>query len=547
MPWRGPNEPGEFPTLGYLVGDWIEAHCIIPDGPQRGAPYLLTDEMWHHMLWCYRLVPNWQVHPKYPRPRDGLVYYASQLRRPQKWGKDPFMAARVIAHALGPVQFAGWDSRGEPVGKPVATPWIQLAATSEDQTLNTWRPMYRMLDEGPLASTPGLDVGLTGIKLPGGDGWIEQVSASSRSRLGNPITFAAFTEPHLMCERDGSLEMFLAMDRNLAGMGGGWMQATNAWDPTEDSAGQQTAEAKEPGVFLDHRGTELAPLADLSDREAVRARIVLKYGDSLRSAGGWVEEDDIIASIQSPKTGESRARRYYLDEVTVGEKDFADPTVWAAQARPQPGERADDPLVPGDAITLGFDGSRSRDGTALVATRIRDGRLFHLRTWLPSENETPGNPWRIDRVDVDKVVRAAFATYTVWFLFADPFKWQDYLDKWAGQFPGKVVEFATTNEKRMDQAIERFLTALDDGSLTHEWHGTLTAHVKHAALKKGRKKPPRADGETRRFDHYMSIVRKKPDQLIDTLIAAVLSYAARGQAVEAGALDDMSGQPPNLW
>ena len=544
MPWRGPNEPGEFPTLGYLVGSFMESNLIIPDGPQRGAPYLLTDEMWMHLIWRYRLIPTWRVHPKYPRPRDGFVYHASQLRRPQKWGKDPFMAGIAIAHALGPVQFDGWDAAGEPVGKPVATPWVQLAATSEDQTLNTWRPLYRMLDEGPLGSTPGLDVGLTGIKLPNGDGWIEQVTAAARSRLGNPINFAAFTEPHLMCERDGSLEMFLAVDRNLTGMGGCWMQATNAWDPTEDSAAQQTAEAGEPGIYLDHRGADLAPLQDLSDERAVRARIVLKYGDSLRSAGGWVEENDIYASVTSKKTGESRARRYYLDEVTVGEKDFADPTVWAAQTRPLPGQPDDDPLVPGDAITLGFDGSRSRDGTALVACRIRDGRLFRVKTWLPPDNEA--EPWRIDRVDVDKVLKAAFEAYDVWFLFADPFKWQDYLDRWAGLFPKRVVEFPTTNEKRMDAAIERFLTAFECGELTHDGDPTLTAHTKHAALKKGRKKPPREDGETRRFDYYMSLVRKQPDQLIDTLIAALLAYAARGQAVEAGALVDDTA-PPNLW
>ena len=32
MPWRGPEVPGEFPTLGYQVADWIEDMCAIPDG-----------------------------------------------------------------------------------------------------------------------------------------------------------------------------------------------------------------------------------------------------------------------------------------------------------------------------------------------------------------------------------------------------------------------------------------------------------------------------------------------------------------------------------
>ncbi len=31
MPWRGPNEDGEFPTLGYDMGEWIERVEVHPD------------------------------------------------------------------------------------------------------------------------------------------------------------------------------------------------------------------------------------------------------------------------------------------------------------------------------------------------------------------------------------------------------------------------------------------------------------------------------------------------------------------------------------
>src|SRR5262245_35212144 len=136
MPWRGPRERGEFPTLGYLVGQWIEANLIVPSGPARGAEFLLTGEQWRHLLPAYRLRPDAIVQPRYHRPIDGFVYSGSQLRRPQKWGKDPLGACRAIAHALGPVQFDGWDADGEPVGRPVASPWVQIAGTSEDNTLN---------------------------------------------------------------------------------------------------------------------------------------------------------------------------------------------------------------------------------------------------------------------------------------------------------------------------------------------------------------------------------------------------------------------------
>ena len=121
MPWRGPEEPGEFPTLGYGIGEWIEAHVVIPDGYRRGQQYLLTDEMWRFLLWFYRIDPG----------EEYLHFYGGQLRRSQKWGKDPFGAAIILAEAEGPARFDGWDARGEPVGSPYPTPYIPCLGTSE--------------------------------------------------------------------------------------------------------------------------------------------------------------------------------------------------------------------------------------------------------------------------------------------------------------------------------------------------------------------------------------------------------------------------------
>ena len=38
MPWRGPKYPGELATLGYLVAEWIQTYCVIPDRELR-APF----------------------------------------------------------------------------------------------------------------------------------------------------------------------------------------------------------------------------------------------------------------------------------------------------------------------------------------------------------------------------------------------------------------------------------------------------------------------------------------------------------------------------
>lgn len=95
MPWRGPNYRGEFPTLGWVVGEWIEENCVVPDGDHAGEPYGLTDEMWTFLAHFYRLRPEARPGQRAP----AFAYRRGQLVRPQKWGKGPFSAALICAEA----------------------------------------------------------------------------------------------------------------------------------------------------------------------------------------------------------------------------------------------------------------------------------------------------------------------------------------------------------------------------------------------------------------------------------------------------------------
>ena len=105
VPWAGPEASGwPYPTLGWTVGQWIEEHCVIPDGDHVGEPYLLTDEMWEFVLQHYRLRPN-AVAGKW---KSAWSYRRSMLVRPQKWGKGPFTAAIICAEAMGPTIFDGY-------------------------------------------------------------------------------------------------------------------------------------------------------------------------------------------------------------------------------------------------------------------------------------------------------------------------------------------------------------------------------------------------------------------------------------------------------
>jgi hypothetical protein len=515
MPWRGPSEPGEFPTLGYGIGEWIEANVVIPDGYRRGEQYRLTDEMWRFLLRYYRI----------DQAQECLLCYGGQLRRSQKWGKDPFGAAIILAEAQGPARFDGWDAAGEPVGAPYPTPYIPCLGTSEEQTDNTYLPLLDMIRLGPLVNLPGMDAGETRVKLPSG-GTIEPVTASARARLGQRMTFATLTESHLWTLQGGFRRLAGAVKRNIAGMDGRWLELTNAWDPTEGSEAQVTADSANERVYIDT--VEPKRVDDLSDDEALYRELLRQYGDSAIERGGWVNvRGRIMHEARSAAHLEADRRRFFLNEIVTGESAFVDPVRWDLQARP--GEV----LAPGERIALGFDGSKYRDATALIASRISDARLFEIGIW-----ERPADAprdWRVPSVQVDRTVAETFGAYDVTVMFCDPYRWQDYLDAWAAKYgEHRVVEWPTNQEQRMDGSIERFSTAFGNLEITHGGSPKLSTHFRNAVVVKGGRKKPRPGEDYSLATHYLKLAKRGDGLLIDGSVAGVLAHEARAWAIEHG-------------
>ena len=526
MPWRGPDDNQAYPTLGYDVGEWIEQNAVIPDGYRRGEQFRLTDEMWLFLLRYYRLDP--EARPLFaddPRPADALVYYGGQLRRSQKWGKDPFGAAIILAEAFGPARFDGWNAAGDPVGAPYPTPYIPCLGTSEEQTDNTYRPLLDMIRLGPLVDVPGVDAGETRVKLPGG-GSIEPVTASAKARLGQRMTFATLTETHLWTLQGGYRRLAGAVKRNIAGMDGRWLELTNAWDPSEGSEAQVTADAGGDRVYVDT--VEPQRVSDLTDDEELYRELLRQYGDSARERGGWVNiRGRIMHEVRNKSHLEADRRRFFLNEIVVGESVLVDPVRWDLQAR-------DDALDPAEPIALGFDGSKYRDGTALVASRMSDARLFELRIWLRPPDAD--RHWRVPSAEVDAHLREVFGAYAVTVMFADPYRWQDYLDSWAAEWPDRVVEFPTNSEQRMDAAIERFTTAFGNLAITHDGSRVMGEHFRNSVLVKGSRKKPRPGEEDALATHYLKMAKRGDGLLIDGAVAGVLAHEARAYAIEHGAL-----------
>lgn len=502
VPWDGDGEI-TFPTLGPQVAAWIEDNCPVPDGYRRGHRMMLSFAQLRFLVNFYAI------------DRDQLRYYGGQLRRPQKWGKDPFGAAIVLGEALGPARFDGWDANGDPVGAPYPTPYIPILGVSEDQTDNTYRPLLTMIREGPLADLPGMDAGETRIVLPGG-GEIDPVTSSWNARLGARMTFATLTEPHLMVARTGGRKLAAAVKRNIAGMDGRWLELTNSWDPTEDSEAQATAESGEAGVYVDT--VEPRRVEDLDDDDLLFPELRRQYEDhTTEHDNGWVNLERIAAEIRSPRTLESDARRYFLNEVVIGQDVYVDPAKLDANTG------AGLALQPGDYIGLGFDGSRSDDSTALVAVRRSDLAVFELGLW-----ESDGvEGWVVPRPEVHEKVADVFAAYRVGRLLGDPWRWENDLSGWATTFnktDDVVMEFPTNVQQRMDKAIHRFRGAFNRSELIFAPSERLHRHLKGAVLVQGDRKKDRGEDDPH-STHYRKLA-KKPGEKIDGAVAATLALEA---------------------
>lgn len=535
-------------TPMYVALDWIERHCVIPDGFRRGAPFRLYLFQGDYLKGFYSVRNDAVWDPVSPAKASAFVYRRGMMAGPQKLGKDPLAAAQDCLEGAGPALFAGWAGRdegyvcadhgcqcgweyaydpGEPMGMPWPTPLIQITAVTEDQTDNTYQALRPMIDLGILHDL----IPHTGeqlIRLPGG-GRIETVTSSAPARLGQPLTFASQGEVGLWTKRNGLEKVAETQRRNLAGMGGRSSANTNAWDPAQNSVAQQTFKAA--GTLPDILVQFTQPPAALSftDRRERRRILHAVYPPEVRREnGGHVDLVSIEAeALELLAENPADAMRFFGNLLVKGggrafDLDrFLELGVKTAKVVP---ERA--------LITLGFDGSRTRDHTALIATEVASGYQWPMGIWRAEDHRG-----EIPAQLVDAAVATAFERYDVWRLYADPPFWDTVIAGWAGTYGEERIFLWWTNRpKAMAYATRSWDEAQRGGDMSHcittdplckqfAWHvGNATKHETGF----------RDDGGVLWYAEKDGV--NSPDK-IDSVPAAILSWEARNDAITGGALN----------
>jgi hypothetical protein len=521
MEW--PTPTAETRSLGWALVELIEAELLVPTGLGAKEPIRLTDEQVDLVVAWYEV-----------DARGSFVGRRGAWRLPKKWGKSPLAAAVAYCELVGPVLFSHFDADGDPVGMPHPSPWIQIAACSEDQTDNTFLQLVEMLRDSPAVTTRGLDVGVTRIQFWNQPGRIEPVTSAAGSREGQPITFAVLDQTESWTRQNGGKALAAVLRRNAAPTGARTLETPNAFAPGEGSVAESTHEAviagRVAGVLYVARE---APPIEIEDRESIdrkklHAALAYVYGDSAKQRGGWVDLERLVEEFFDSSNDLAELCRWYLNQIIAPAEALINLVTWAQLVD------ADGRLVQGDTIALGFDGSDTGDATALVACRWPDYLVVPLAIWERPDSVGEREGWKVNRAEVDTVIRQTMETYRVVRGYFDPPQWQTEIDGWSGEFGDAVLRYPHASDQRIGPACERFTTMVDERTLRHTGDPELLRHLANG--RRARCGPQRHG--------WWRPARKVAGRPIDAASAAICAVHALADAVAKGDVNPPEGFAP---
>lgn len=508
-------------TLGFEAARWTESNLLQPNGPRAGKPFRLTNRQLRFWAWWYAL------------DEDGRWLFNHAARRQAKGsGKSPFAAAQALVEFCGPVRLLDFDSKipGGCIGRPVEMPLVQIAATAESQTANTMRMVRAFAPKGSeFVARYQLDPGKTRYyKLP--EGTLEVITSSATSAEGGEGSFVVGDESEHWKPSNGGVELASTLEDNLAKSGSRMLETANAWVPGAESVAEATWEAwlaQEEGrtrgetkILYD---AVIAPAdTDMADPESLRAALEHVYADC-----PWVDVTAIMERIWSPRARPDDSKRKYLNRPTAAQDSWVAPEEWEALPR------AEAPAA-GAEIVMFFDGSKSRDATALIGCEVESGDVFTIGVWEPDPSDDADT---VDAADVDRAVIRAFARYDVLAFFGDVREWESFvLTEWPGRYKDELLLWAVPTGKPPQaiawdmrshsadfaQAAEACHAEILGGEFKHDGDSRVARHVGNA-----RRRPYRA---------WVSIGKESPDspRKVDAAVCVIGARMVRRLVLASG-------------
>jgi hypothetical protein len=525
-----PLDEEPWPTLGPQVVELIEECCIFGPGSLKGQPAVVDAEKRAAIYRMYEVYPKGHPFAGRRRFKRGGVSWRKGM------AKTEFMAWVAFAelHPDGPVRCDGFDSRSNPVGRPVADPYIPLLAFTQEQVEElAYGALYVMVTEGPDADL--FDSTLDRIIRLGpsgrADGKCVPLAGSPNARDGARTTFQGLDEPHRMY-LPRLMQAHETMTANLSkrALEDPWtLYVGTAGEPGQGSVAEGVhqeaeliakGEIDDPQLFYFHREADGGH--DLSTLDGRIAAVTEATGPVGEYGPGQFL--DIARQWERPGSDKKYLERVWLNRWVASEAQAFDVDRWRKELR------VTEPIPRGSFVTAGFDGARFRDATALVITDIPSGRQQCIALW---ERPVDVEDWEVPEDEVTEAVADMFKAFDVWAMYADPPHWTETVGTWAGKWPDQVLEWWTNRRQPMGRALRAFREAQDAGEVT--WTARDDRDAARFASHIGA--AGREDTNLYAEDgQKLWLLRKiHPDRKFDAAMAATLSWQARLDALRKGA------------
>lgn len=526
-----PLEQRDLPelTLGYQVAKWMESNLVHGPGDVMGSPYRLDADQLRFLVHAYAV------------DRHGRrLYDRATYSRPKGCAKSELAAGVSHAELDGPVRALVSEDgfavladandatlgvyAGDPIGVPVVSPSIPMAATTEDQAEETIYGAFRHMASPEHAAR--LDIGLQRTYKADGTGRALLVTSSSVSKDGGKPSFQAKDEPHLWTTPE-LRRLNATMERNARKRlaADPWsMSTTTSFAPGEESVAElerlyaekvANGEIIDARLLYDHR--EAPANLDLDRPDQLRQAIIAARG----AAASYTNVEAIMRDWADPTVDEADFRRYWLNQVVAATNAWMPPERWKQR------EDRSRRVMRSESVALGFDGSLTEDATGLIACSLERPHLFVLGAW-ENPGGVAGKTWQVPQGEVDAAVHDAFNRFDVARFYANPSFWQDWIEKWALEHGSeRVAKWPTRHLTKTAVAVERLHTAVGTSGVTHDGNAMLARHVANARRRRIR-------GEHGEPLYILQKDPGKPQLKIDLAYASLLAYEARCDAVAAG-------------
>lgn len=548
MPWV-PQFEGDFPTLGWAIADQMAAYLGRPDAGDDDIfdPFVLTVEQQEFLNELYRIDPV----------TGRRMIHRGSLIRPRGWGKSPFVGGIMIAEGIFDVVPDGWDADGQPVGKPwskVRTPYVAIAAVSEEQTKNTWEPLLEMLRQGSAPDEFNLEPMDSFVALERGR--IVPITSSATTIKGFKAVAASLDQTETWVRSNGGVKLAQTLRNNATKLGGVTIETPNAYTLGERSVAEQSFEfwadiqsgkyknlEDVRSIYFDHRPAPASTQID--DMDSLVHGLRIAYGDSAKHADGCLLHDPPCApgwfdvhrgALDFFDTANDPAvmRADFLNQIDAARDAYvSDPEIRACVEA-----GAGKTVGKSEPVTLGFDGSEGRkdkhlaDSTVLMGYSVTQRHFFLIGMWEQPDGPT-GEGWRPPKLEIEQAVAKAFREYNVVGFYADPSAgWAGEVKSWeaahhkrlkAKMSVAEPIRWKQKDVTRTCETFEQLYSSIRQVEVTFDGDPAVIRHFLNA-----RRDPRRAGYVLKKADDNQDYGK------IDATYGAAFAFAAGNDAIGKG-------------